>query len=145
MSKSSSSLKQIKHCGVVSKIEGDNISVMITNKSACASCHANGTCTSADKQDKEIEIQNYQGTLSIGNRVEIVCNQEMGIKALFLGYLLPFLLVMLVLITATIITDREEIAGISALAVLVPYYFVLFLLKQRIKKSFTFSISRVLE
>ncbi|MCL3780526.1 Fis family transcriptional regulator [Prolixibacteraceae bacterium JC049] len=145
MSKQNSSLKKIKHSGIVSRIEGATIIVSITNKSACASCHANGTCTSADKQDKEIEVHNYEGSVKVGNHVEVICNQEMGIKALFLGYLLPFLLVMLVLITATIITDREEIAGISALAVLVPYYIVLALLKQKIKKSFTFSINRVLE
>lgn len=136
--------KKAMHKGTVASIDDGLITISITSQSACASCHAKGTCTSADVKEKEVHIYNHKGKVEVGDQVLIGCKQELGIKALFLGYLLPFLLVLSILIIATIFTDREEIAGISALAVLVPYYFIIYLFKDRIKKTFSFSIEKVI-
>ncbi|MFC2152872.1 SoxR reducing system RseC family protein, partial [Bacteroidota bacterium] len=62
---------------------------------------------------------------------------------LFLGYVLPFILVLSLLIVLTTITENEAVAGISALAILVPYYLILFLLKDKIRKKFTFTINKI--
>ena len=44
------------------------------------------------------------------------------------------------LITAVAVTGSEKVAAVSALAVLAPYYILLFLLRDRIKRDFQFRI-----
>lgn len=137
MSKSS-----ITHQGIIESISIDTIKVKINNVSACSACHAKGACSASDMQEKIIDAipngQNYK----TGDIVTLIAKESMGFKALFLGYLLPFLLVLFTLIIGTSINLKEAIAGIISLSVLIPYYGILFLLKDKIKKSFIFEIKQ---
>jgi sigma-E factor negative regulatory protein RseC len=69
--------------------------------------------------------------------------RDSGYKALLLGYVLPFILLMIVLITFLSIEGSELLAGILALLILVPYYTGLYFLRDRIKKTFSFSVSKI--
>jgi sigma-E factor negative regulatory protein RseC len=64
----------------------------------------------------------------------------MGFQALFLGYVMPFLAMLIVLIALTSMNISEIRAGLASLAILVPYYFILYLFKDRISNHFTFEI-----
>jgi len=132
--------EEITHTGIIRKLSKNKIIVGIINESACASCHAKGACTAADMKDKEIEINSYEGNYSIGQHVTIIGHTSQGFKALFLAYLLPFLLLLTVLIIATSLGISEGIGGLLSIGVLVPYYFVLYLFRKKLKKSFEFEI-----
>lgn len=132
--------EQITHTGIVKKLSDKTIIVGIINESACASCHAKGACSAADMKDKEVEIHSFEGNYTVGQHVTIVGKTVQGFKALFLGYLLPFLIVLSILITATAIGTSETTSGLAALGSLVPYYFILFLFRNKLKKSFEFEI-----
>ena len=131
---------EISHKGVIKKLSKEGIIVGIISESACASCHAKGACTAADVKDKEIEISHYEGEFHEGQQVLVVGKTSQGFRALFYGYLLPFLLLLAILIISTNITSNEGLSGLLSLGVLVPYYLVLYLFRNKLKKTFGFEI-----
>lgn len=135
--------EEITHNGIIKKLSENKIIVGIINESACASCHAKGACSAADMKDKEVEIYRFQGDFSVGQQVTIVGRKSQGFKALLYGYLLPFILLMAVLIIATSINISEGIAGLLAIGILAPYYLVLYLMRNQMKKSFEFEIKPI--
>jgi sigma-E factor negative regulatory protein RseC len=138
-----SNIKSIEHKGRIESIDGNKINVNFLAMSGCASCHAKGVCSAADMQEKSVEVFDYTNQYTMGEEVNVILKQSLGFRALLLGYVLPFILVLFILIVLTAITDNEAIAGLSALSVLVPYYLILFLLKDKIRKKFTFAIHKI--
>jgi len=135
--------KKIDHEGTVLKIEDGKITVGIVNISACAGCHAKGACTMSDMKDKSIDVTDYSNNFEIGEKVNLSYQESLGWLAMFLAYVLPFVLVIIALIIATAITSNELISGISALAILLPYYIILSFFKGHFKKTFSFTIEKI--
>ncbi|HOP14013.1 SoxR reducing system RseC family protein [Lentimicrobium sp.] len=136
----SSSTDCIAKTGVVQSIEGQKVFVKVISVSACASCHAKGACTASDTSERIIEAELEPGTsLKPGQIVSVQADVKAGNAALFYGYILPFLLVFAVLVIAALLTS-EVVAGLVSLGVLLPYYAVLYLLRDRMGKRFKFSI-----
>lgn len=128
--------------GVVEELDNDTIKVNITSISACQSCHAKGACSVADVQKKTIEIPS-KANFKPGQHVKIALQQSSGYKALFLGYVLPFLIVLFTLILFTSFTDNEAIAGIVSIGTLIPYYSFIYLMRNKIRRKFSFMIKPV--
>lgn len=137
-----SSNKTVEHTGIIETIDNDAIKVSILSQSACSSCHAKGGCSASDMQNKTVEINHWQGDFKIGEAVRVILQESLGFKALFLGYLLPFLIVLVTLITVYSITNQQGMAGLLSLGILIPYYLTLYLLRDNIKKSFSFAIKK---
>ena len=125
--------------GVVEEIDNDTIKVNITSISACQSCHAKGACSVANVQEKTIEIPS-KANYKPSQQVMITLQQSSGYKALFLGYVLPFLIVLFTLILFTSFTDNEAIAGIVSIGTLIPYYSLIYVMRNKIKKNFSFTV-----
>lgn len=125
--------------GVVEEIDNDTIKVNITSISACQSCHAKGACSVADVQKRTIEIPS-KAKYKPGQQVMITLQQSSGYKALFLGYVLPFLIVLFTLILFTSFTDNEATAGIVSIGTLIPYYSFIYLMRNKIRRKFSFTI-----
>ncbi|MBI9066177.1 MAG: SoxR reducing system RseC family protein [Salinivirgaceae bacterium] len=132
----------ISHQGIIESVTPENIKVRIMNVSACAACHVKGACSASDTQEKIIDALPNGNIYKSGDLVTLLVKESMGFKALFLGYLLPFLLVVVVLIIGTFLELRELIAGLLSLSILIPYYVFLFFFKDQIKKSFVFEIKQ---
>jgi sigma-E factor negative regulatory protein RseC len=64
----------------------------------------------------------------------------MGYAALVLGYLLPLVSVVITLIVLISLKFPELFAGLISLAILIPYYTVLYFFRNRINKKFTFTL-----
>ena len=135
--------KSIEHKGRIDSIEENKINVSFLAMSGCASCHAKGVCSAADMQEKSVEVIDFTNQYRVGEEVNVTLKQSLGFRALLLGYVLPFVIVLVMLIILTIITEDEAISGLGALSVLIPYYVVLFLLKDKIRKQFTFRINKI--
>ena len=82
------------------------------------------------------------GQFVTGQPVTVAGAESLGMKAVAFAFGLPLLLLISALITAMVVTGSEKVAAIAALGILVPYYLVLFLLCDRIKKDFQFRIIR---
>lgn len=110
------------------------------SQSACSSCHANGACSVADFQDKEIEISHFTRNYTPGQEVTVVFQQSQGYTAIVWSYIVPFILVFVTLIIAVSVTQNELISGILALVVLIPYYITIYFFRHLLKKVFKFEV-----
>ena len=135
----------IKHEAIVKEVKDNSIKVSIVSKSACLSCHLKSSCSVAEIQEKVIEVKNYNTGLdkyNVGEKVNVIMYKSLGIKALILGYIIPFFILLGVLIITFIYTNNEPLSGLLALASLGPYYFALFLSKNKLSKEFNFAIEK---
>lgn len=131
----------IEHQGIVSGVQGEIISVNLSNISNCSGCHAKAMCNVSETDNKVIEVINSQKSgFQKGDQVIVEFEKSLGPKALLLGYLLPFFMVIFTLIISHAITGNEVFSGISSLLVLIPYYLVLYYLRSFLKKEFSFKL-----
>ena len=134
----------IKHLGIVENIQGSHLSVRIVQTSACAACSAKGHCSSADSKDKIIDITDVTAaSYQIGERVMVIGETSMGMMAVVLAFVLPFVLLILSLFLLMAWIENELYAALLSLAVLVPYYYILWLNKTRLKQKFSFTIKPI--
>ena len=132
----------IEHEGIIEQIEGDMAHVKIASVSACSSCHARGACGAADQEEKYLDVPLMGSPHHQGDSVMVQITEHLGFRAVALGYVYPFLLLMAVLLGMLAIGLGELKAGAFALLSLVPYYSVLYLFRKQISKTFTFSIKK---
>ncbi len=133
----------ISHQGIITDIERDVIKVNILVESACAACHAKGFCTIADQKEKVIEAQNTKKiTFTKGEKVIVIMRKSLGLKAVLFGYFLPFLILISTLLAAYLVSNNEAFSGLLALAMLIPYYFGLYLLREKLKTGFKFEVKK---
>lgn len=133
----------IEHKGIVKNITEKSLKVSIISTSACLSCSAKGICNVSDVEEKEVEIKSYEGDYKEGEEVKVYYKQVLGFRALFLGYILPFLIIFITLIISLIITKHEGLSGLIALFSLIPYYVILYLRKDKINDKFSFSVKKI--
>lgn len=119
------------------------VKVRILQTSACAACKVASHCNASDKKEKIVEVfcddaASYQK----GQEVRVTASKQVAANALLLGFGLPFLLLMLILIVTLKLSGNEGVAAIVALASLVPYYLVLWLFKDRIRQRLAFALER---
>ena len=132
----------IEHEGIIDHIEGDIAHVKIDSVSACSSCHAKGVCSAADQEEKYLDVPLPGADYKQGDTVFVQIANHMGFRAVLMGYVYPFLLLMTVLIASLAVGVAELRAGTIALLSIIPYYLLLFMFRNRISKSFTFSIKK---
>ena len=132
----------VKHEGVVSKIANNVITVSLMGNINCEACHAKGACGAAESGPKEIEVYNSTQSLKLNETVEVLLRKDLGLKAVFWAYVFPFILLISVLIISSSIY-KEWIAGLLSIAILVPYYFTLYVLRNSFKKVFKVSILKL--
>jgi sigma-E factor negative regulatory protein RseC len=75
--------------------------------------------------------------------VKILITKSMGLKALFLGYLLPFLMVLFLLVLTKIVGMNDLVSGLVSLSVLMPYYLCLYLCREKVNKQFIFTLTKL--
>ena len=132
---------KIKHSGVVENILGDSVQVRIVQTSACAACKVAGYCNASESKEKLVDVYHADTrNLRVGDVVTVTASTQVAAQALLLGFGLPFVVLVAVLIAVLLITDNEGAAALSGLGALVPYYAVLFLFRNRIRDKLSFSI-----
>lgn len=132
---------KIKHSGVVENIMGDSVQVRIVQTSACAACKVAGYCNASESKEKLVDIYHADTrNLKVGDVVTVTASTQVAAQALLLGFGLPFVVLVAVLIVVLLITGNEGAAALSGLGALVPYYAVLFLFRNRIRDKLSFSI-----
>lgn len=119
------------------------VKVRILQTSACAACKVASHCNASDKKEKIVEVfcddaASYQK----GQEVRVTASKQVAANALLLGFGLPFLILMLILIVTLKLSGNEGVAAIAALASLAPYYLVLWLFKDRIRQRLAFALER---
>ena len=134
--------ERITHEGIIDHIGNDTVFVRILSKSACAECHSKSMCGVSEMTEKMVEVHVQVSDYSPGQEVNVILDQSLGNKAVLLGYLLPFALMIFVLVAASSFLS-ELWAGLTAIAILPPYYLLLFLFKDKLSKTFSFRIEQL--
>ena len=135
--------KLINHIGSIKSINNQQFIVKIISQTACSSCHAKGSCSSSEQEEKEIEVQQTNGNFEIGEVVQVVTTASQGYTAVVLAYLLPLVLLVLTMLTILSLEGGEAAAAFGAIIVLLPYYWLLYHYRDKIKSSFRFTVEKL--
>ncbi len=133
----------IEQQGTVEEVRGHKVYVRVSQLSACAKCHARSLCSITDMKDKLIEVRDTVPGITAGDRVDVVMKRSMGNKAVLLGYVVPFILLVTILLVMNSLVSKEWIAGIISIAALIPYYYILYLSRERLRNTFTFTLRKL--
>ncbi|MBC8342663.1 MAG: SoxR reducing system RseC family protein [Bacteroidetes bacterium] len=133
----------IEHEGIVIKSSPSQVDVKIIVKSGCASCHIKGACNFSDIQEKVIEVRNPKTVFEVGEKVLIGMENTLGYKALFLGYLFPFAVIIITLFLGISFFQKESIAAGLSLAMAAIYYVILYFFKDHLQKVFRYKIMKI--
>ena len=136
-----SARESITHPGIINDVTDESVFVNILARSACSTCHAKSMCNIAEVEEKVVEIKKDPGhEYNQGQEVTVAMTKSLGGLAVFLGYVLPFLLLIVVLLIVLLISANEGLAGLSAIGILIPYYWLLYIFRDRLKRTFSFRI-----
>ena len=132
---------EIKHSGIVESIDGPYLKVRIVQTSACSACSIKGHCNASESKEKLIDVFNAKGiSCSVGQQVTICGSTSMGMKAVLWAFGVPFLVLMITLFLSMYVTGDEMVSSLVALIMLIPYYIVLYLLRNKFKRTFVFTL-----
>ena len=126
-------------------INGSYLKVRIVQTSACSSCSVKGHCSAAESKEKLIDVYNKDGLdCQIGNQVTISGAASLGMKAVMWAFVVPFLVLLVSLFVSMWITGGNEAASsLIALCMLIPYYLILFVCREKFRRTFVFVLESI--
>jgi len=133
--------ESVSHKGKVIKMTPQVTTVSILQHGACSACHAAGLCGMADLAEKTVEVAtDPYASYGVGDEVEVLLKASMGMKAVWLAYFIPLLIVVAVILGLAALGVGEVAAGVSGLGALALYYLLLWLFRDRLKNEYIFTI-----
>lgn len=135
--------ESINHTGFVEKIDAGTVFVRITQQSACSGCHARSMCSASEKKDKIIEIPDRSGRYQVNEEVMICGQSSLGLQAVLLAFVIPLVLVLGAIAAGTGLGWNETTSGLTGLLLLLPYYYILYLLREKLKRRFIFTLKKL--
>lgn len=134
---------KIKHAGVVDGVEGECVRVRILQSSACSACKVAAYCNASETKEKIIDVMDADAShYQKGDQVMVVADTAVGFRASLYGYLLPLILMVVTLVGVLAATHSEGLAALSALGILMPYYVLLFLMRNKLRNRLSFTLER---
>jgi sigma-E factor negative regulatory protein RseC len=133
---------EIVHSGKIIEINPDFTTVEIMVSSACSECHAKGLCGMSEMEEKVIIVPTdpYEPR-KIGDIVQVKTKMTMGLKAVWISYVIPLAVLMILILSLSAVIENEFLRGGIAIAGVGLYYFVIWLLKDRLSDQFEFYIN----
>jgi sigma-E factor negative regulatory protein RseC len=135
----------IQHYGDIESIVGDHITVKIVQTSACSGCSVKGHCSAAESKEKTVDIYSpLASSYDVGERVIVVGAASLGMKAVLLAFVIPFLVLVVTLFVCMSLTGGDELlSSLISFLLLVPYYFAVWAMRDKMKKKFSFTIKPI--
>ena len=136
--------KGIAHSGVVEQVVKGCVKVRILQTSACAACKVASHCNASESKEKIVDVYcDSYGDYQAGNNVIVRASYGVANRAMLLGFGLPLLLLLVVLLVTLQLTANEGIAALAALLALMPYYLGVWLFRDHIRNKLSFSIESI--
>lgn len=132
----------ISHPGIITKIEGKKAEVTVQVNSGCASCEIKTSCSISESVAKiiEVNLENAEA-YHVGQLVRVEMKQTQGSWAVIFGYLFPFIILVLSLVVFILLGFDQGFAGLLSIGMLIPYYLLLFSLRNFFKKKFSYRLT----
>ena len=132
---------EIKHRGRIIEMTPEFTTVEMLVSSACSECHAKGLCGMSETQEKVISLPtDPYATYNVGDEVELCTRMSMGMKAAWISYVIPLLILMILILSLSSIFESEVVTGLASVGGVASYYLVIWLLRDRLNNEFTFYI-----
>lgn len=130
--------------GIVRRFEGDKVWVEIVVSSACGGCAAKSLCNISEKKEELVEAVNITGEeFAIGEAVQIQIRESQAHRAVVLGYLIPFIVLVVGLFVCYALTHIEWLSALVAFGLTAIYYFILKMFDKRLAKEFTLYVTKL--
>ncbi|MBP8760297.1 MAG: SoxR reducing system RseC family protein [Parabacteroides sp.] len=134
--------ESIDHMGIIEKIDGNLISVKIVQQSACSGCHAKSMCTASDSKEKIIEVTDYSGKFNVNDTVIVCGESSLGLQAVLFAFVIPLIIIVLTIALGTNLQLAETESALLGLFAVVPYYGILYMCRNKLKKKFVFTLKK---
>ncbi len=135
---------EIRHNGLIFDIVGNRVDVAVTPDSACSSCKAAAMCVVSDTEDKVISVvTEHPEIYEIGEQVEVAVGRGMGVKAVLLAYVVPFMVLLAALLALIGAGAGEVAAGLLSLGAVGIYYICLYFFRKHIESEIVFKINKL--
>ena len=136
-------IETVSHSGKVIAADPQLITVEIVSESACSACHAKGLCGVGEQRVKQVQVPTpVSGLYEIGEEVWVDLRASMGHKAVWIAYVTPLAVLVAVLLILLQAGAGELVAGLSGIAAVAVYYFGVWLLRNRLRDQYVFTIRK---
>ena len=135
-------VERVSHEGTVVKVDGNNVFVRIVQTSACASCSLSRHCNSAESKEKTVVAQAGADSFRVGESVWVSVSSSLGHKAVSLGFGVPLVLLLAVVMAVNGLTGSEPVAALCGVGALIPYYILLYVFRARIRDVLRITVVR---
>jgi sigma-E factor negative regulatory protein RseC len=97
----------------------------------------------SDMKEKLVDISDTSGLYRVNESVVVTGKESIGYKAILWAFIFPLILLITMLILGiTIWHFNETEAALGSIFILIPYYFILYLLRHKMANTFRFSIKK---
>ncbi len=126
--------------GIVKNLTEKFVEVTVLSESACGACHAKGSCTAAERQEKCFLVDRPSWPVAVGDRVEIRMESSLGYLAITIAYLLPVVLLVGGLFLFSALGMDDGLSAILSLGIAAVYFAVVWLFRRQMQRKFTLTI-----
>ena len=132
---------EIRHDGKIVEITPEFTTVEILVSSACAACHAKGLCGMSEAEQKVIMVPtDPYSEHKVGDTVVVKTKMTMGLKAVWISYVIPLAVLMILILTLSAFFDSQLLCGLASVGGVAVYYLIIWLLRDRLQNEFSFHI-----
>lgn len=133
--------ESVSHTGKIVRITPQVTTVSILQHSACGECHAAGLCGMADLAEKTVDVPTDPYAFhNVGDQVEVLLKASMGMKAVWLCYAIPLVILLGTVLLLIALGVPEVPAALAGLVAIGLYYLLLYLFRNKLKNEYIFTI-----
>lgn len=133
----------IDHNGIIEKTDSHkkSVTVRIERGSDCGSCPAAKICSPDGKNNNILNVSTPDADkFTAGEKVIVRGTERMHRRAIILAAVIPSLLLVTSMTGIYIISRSQPLAALSGLAMMLIFFIVLYLLRNRLSHEFKFFI-----
>lgn len=133
---------KIRHAGIVESVADDCVKVRVTQTSACSGCKLASHCSASEQKEKVVEVfdkDSIKGR-TVGEQVVVSTSLALGMRAVVIGFVFPFVVLVATLVIVMQFTGNEGIAASAGILSLAPCYLLIWLFRDKLRSRFTFVI-----
>ncbi len=132
----------INHDGVVVEITDTKVIAEILVSEACGTCQAKGLCHTQGKKVNIEAPRPSDSDIAVGDSVFVSMKSSLAMSSVILAYVAPLALMFVVMFSLIAATGSQDAGCIAGLAVLPLYYIVLYMMRDRLRRNFSFEVSK---
>jgi len=133
---------RINHDGIVTEVTDTKVIAEILVSEACGTCQAKGLCHTQGKRVRIEAPRSQESDITVGDSVNVSMTSSLAMSSVLLAYVAPLLIMFAVMFSLIAITGSQDMGCLIGLATLPLYYGVLYLLRDRLRRNFSFEISK---